>query len=131
VQPEAFRDTLIDVHRRYRLPIYVLENGTAAIDEINERGEISDPELRFCAAIRTVFDAIEAGADVRGYFIWSLLDNFEWSSGYSQRFGLVYVDYPTQRRIPKASFHWYAKLIKAGSLEPQAAAAIPKALEPA
>jgi beta-glucosidase len=55
--------------------------------------------------------AIAAGADVRGYFVWSLLDNFEWGSGYSQRFGLVYVDYPTQRRIPKASARWYADLI--------------------
>jgi beta-glucosidase len=60
-----------------------------------------------------MFEAIKAGADVRGYFVWSLLDNFEWGSGYSQRFGITYVDYPTQRRIPKASFHWYAQPIKA------------------
>ena len=59
-----------------------------------------------------MFAAINDGADVRGYFVWSLLDNFEWGSGYSQRFGLVYVDYPTQRRIPKASFRWYHELIK-------------------
>jgi beta-glucosidase len=58
-----------------------------------------------------MFGAIKAGADVRGYFIWSLLDNFEWASGYGQRFGLVYIDYPTQRRIPKTPFHWYARLI--------------------
>ena len=56
---------------------------------------------------------MRAGADVRGYFVWSLLDNFEWGSGLSQRFGLVYVDYHTQRRIPKASAQWYADLIKA------------------
>ena len=56
--------------------------------------------------------AIRAGADVRGYFVWSLLDNFEWNSGYGSRFGLVYVDYATQRRIPKASFAWYADMIK-------------------
>jgi beta-glucosidase len=54
------------------------------------------------------------GVDVRGYFIWSLLDNFEWDSGYSNRFGLAYVDYVSLRRIPKASFGWYARLIKAG-----------------
>jgi beta-glucosidase len=53
-------------------------------------------------------EAIKAGADVRGYFEWSLLDNFEWASGYSQQFGIIYVDYPTQCRLPKASFHWYA-----------------------
>jgi beta-glucosidase len=57
-------------------------------------------------------DAVAAGADVRGYFIWSLLDNFEWDSGYAVRFGLAYVDYTTQRRTPKASFDWYRDLIK-------------------
>jgi beta-glucosidase len=67
-----------------------------------------------------MLDAIRDGADVRGYFVWSLLDNFEWGSGYSQRFGLVYVDYLTQRRIPKASFHWYAQLIKTAPSLPSA-----------
>jgi beta-glucosidase len=57
--------------------------------------------------------AASSGVDVRGYFVWSLLDNFEWEQGYTNRFGLTYVDYPSQRRIPKASFHWYADLIKA------------------
>ena len=57
-----------------------------------------------------------AGADVRGYFVWSLLDNFEWGAGYASRFGLVYVDYPTQRRIPKASARWYAQLIRGEGL---------------
>jgi beta-glucosidase len=56
-------------------------------------------------------EAMAQGADVRGYFVWSLIDNFEWNAGYSQRFGIVYVDYPTQRRIPKASARWYADLI--------------------
>ena len=116
VEPEAFRETLIDMHHRYRLPIYVLENGTAVVDQIDATGEVSDPSridyLR--AYTNAMFDAIAAGADVRGYFVWSLLDNFEWGSGYGPRFGLVYVDYPTQRRIPKASFRWYADLIKHG-----------------
>jgi beta-glucosidase len=114
VRPDAFRETLMDVHRRYRLPIYVLENGTANADAIDENGKIADqPRIDFLQAYTAaMFAAIEAGADVRGYFVWSLLDNFEWGSGYGQRFGIVYVDYPTQRRIPKSSFHWYAKLIK-------------------
>jgi beta-glucosidase len=58
-------------------------------------------------------DAVAAGADVRGYFIWSLLDNFEWSAGCANRFGIVYVDYATQQRLLKASAYWYAGLIKA------------------
>ena len=114
VEPKAFRDTLVDKYRRYGRPIYVLENGTAAPDEVDASGKVSDQSrieyLRSYTAAMS--DAIKAGADVRGYFIWSLLDNFEWGSGYSQRFGLVYVDYRTQRRIPKASFHWYSQLIK-------------------
>ncbi len=114
VEPDAFRETLIDVHRRYGLPIYVLENGTACADKPNAKDEVPDePRIEFLRDFTAaMFDAINAGADVRGYFVWSLLDNFEWGSGYSQRFGIVYVDYPTQRRIPKASFRWYAELIK-------------------
>ena len=114
MMPDAFRDTLLELHGRYRLPIYVLENGTAAVDKIDDDGQVRDPAR--IEYLRGYIDALRqaraAGADVRGYFVWSLLDNFEWGSGYSQRFGLVYVDYPTLRRIPKASFHWYADLIK-------------------
>ncbi len=114
LEPEAFRETLLRMHQRYGLPVYVLENGTACHDEINAAGAVLDqPRIDYLRAYTAaMFEAIDAGADVRGYFVWSLLDNFEWSSGYSQRFGLVYVDYPTQRRIPKASFSWYAELIK-------------------
>ena len=117
VEPDAFRETLIKTHSRYRLPVYVLENGTASPDAIDAGGAVADQSridyLRAYTA--AMFEAIGAGADVRGYFIWSLLDNFEWGSGYSQRFGLVYVDYPTQRRIPKTSFRWYAGFIKSAS----------------
>jgi beta-glucosidase len=120
VEPDAFRDTLMDIHKRYRLPIYVLENGTASADEIDGRGEVADqPRIDFLGAYTAaMFEAIAAGADVRGYFVWSLLDNFEWGSGYSQRFGLVYVDYATQRRIPKASFRWYKQLVKGAPAKP-------------
>lgn len=112
IDPGAFRDVLLDVHRRYRLPIYVTENGAGANEKPDERGEVDDQEriayLRaYTYALR---EAVSAGADVRGYFVWSLLDNFEWGGGYANRFGLFYVDYPTQRRIAKASAHWYAKL---------------------
>jgi beta-glucosidase len=114
VQPDAFRETLLEVHHRYRLPVYVLENGTANSDNIDEHGEVVDQSrIDFLQSYTAaMFEAIRAGADVRGYFVWSLLDNFEWGSGYSQRFGITYVDYPTQRRIPKVSFRWYAQLIK-------------------
>jgi beta-glucosidase len=93
----------------------VLENGTANADEVDHNGKVVDQSrIDFLKAYTTaMFEAIKAGADVRGYFVWSLLDNFEWASGYSQRFGIVYIDYPTQRRLPKASFHWYAQLIEA------------------
>jgi beta-glucosidase len=57
---------------------------------------------------------VRAGADVRGYFAWSLLDNYEWADGYKQRFGLVYVDFPTGKRLPKDSFHWYKRVIASG-----------------
>ncbi len=114
VEPDAFRETLTEVDRRYGLPIYVLENGTAFEDQVDADGVVSDqPRIDYLNAYTgAMFAAINDGADVRGYFVWSLLDNFEWGSGYSQRFGMVYVDYPTQRRIPKASFRWYHELIK-------------------
>jgi beta-glucosidase len=119
LDPVAFRDALIDIHRRYRLPIYVTENGAGAVEAPNEAGEILDRERieylkSYGEALR---EAVAAGADVRGYFVWSLLDNFEWGAGYANRFGLVYVDFATQRRIPKASAHWYARMIHAQAME--------------
>jgi beta-glucosidase len=113
IAPKAFRDTLLDAHRRYRLPIYVLENGAGAVETLDGLGQVNDQErIAFLAGYTGAMrDAMIEGADVRGYFVWSLLDNFEWGAGYASRFGLVYVDYPTQRRIPKASAGWYAQLI--------------------
>jgi beta-glucosidase len=115
IVPNAFRDTLLDIHRRFALPIYVLENGTASNDKLDTAGRVEDSgRIAYLQAYTDAMqEAISAGADVRGYFVWSLLDNFEWTSGYSQRFGLVYVDFPTQQRIPKASARWYANLIAA------------------
>ncbi|MBS0540396.1 MAG: beta-glucosidase [Proteobacteria bacterium] len=115
IDPGAFRDTLIDVHGRYGLPIYVTENGAGAVEKPDAPGRLVDSHridylARYTDAMR---EAVAAGADIRGYFVWSLLDNFEWGSGYAFRFGIVYVDYATQQRILKASAHWYAGLIKA------------------
>ncbi|MFD2180594.1 GH1 family beta-glucosidase [Rhodoplanes azumiensis] len=124
IEADAFRDTLIFLSNRYKLPVYVLENGTANPDVVDEKGEVNDPSR--IDYLKSYIDALNearaAGADVRGYFIWSLLDNFEWGSGYSQRFGIVYVDYATGMRIPKASYHWYADLIRATASRPLAAA---------
>lgn len=130
IVPEAFRDTLRDVHERFHLPIYVLENGTAADDKLDSTGHVQDAgRIAYLQAyIAAMREAIAAGADVRGYFVWSLLDNFEWASGYSQRFGIVYVDYATQQRVPKASAQWYSDFIKASRKSPTSGAneALPK-----
>jgi beta-glucosidase len=113
IVPAAFRDTLLDIHDRFGRPIYVLENGTAADDKPDSVGRVEDTgRIAYLQAYTGAMqEAMSAGADVRGYFVWSLLDNFEWASGYSQRFGLVYVDFATQRRTPKASARWYSDFI--------------------
>jgi beta-glucosidase len=92
----------------------VTENGAAFDDVPDEHGFVSDHERTayLQSHIRAVADARERGADVRGYFAWSLLDNFEWDSGYDKRFGIVRVDYDTQARIPKSSALWYRDIIR-------------------
>ncbi len=106
VQPDGLRELLVWLRDEYgKMPVYVTENGAAFADYVDPSGRVKDPErvefLRnhFIMAHR----AISEGVDLRGYFVWSLLDNFEWADGYSQRFGLVYVDYKSQERIPKSS----------------------------
>jgi beta-glucosidase len=95
------------------------ENGAGA-GETRWSGQGIDPErIDYLAPyIDAMQEAVARGADVRGYFVWSLLDNFEWGAGYATRFGLVYVDYVTQRRIPKASARWSADLIQARAIRP-------------
>ncbi len=103
--PQAFTELLVSLNRKYTLPpIYITENGCALKDELVE-GEINDVGRidYYNAHLNALHDAMEQGVDVRGYFAWSLMDNFEWAEGYLKRFGLVYVDYKTQQRIPKAS----------------------------
>ena len=115
VDPVGFRDTLIEVSRDYGLPVYVTENGMGSRETLPESGTIVDTDrIEYLHDhIAAMNEAAQAGADIRGYFAWSLLDNFEWDAGYSVRFGLTYIDYPTQRRIPKSSFAWYRDLIAA------------------
>jgi beta-glucosidase len=114
VHPAGLTELLVGLQHDYgSLPIYVTENGMALQDEVGLDGGVHDParidflERHFAAARQ----AIEQGVDLRGYFVWSLLDNFEWAMGYGPRLGLVYVDYATQRRIPKDSYHFYRDFI--------------------
>jgi beta-glucosidase len=114
VYPDGFSQTLERVARDYAPPaIYVTENGAAYGDVRDHEGAVRDPEREAYLAehIAAVGRAIDAGAPVKGYFVWSLLDNFEWAHGYSKRFGIVYVDYPTLERVPKGSFGWYRSFI--------------------
>jgi len=117
VYPEGLTRTLTWLSAEVPwLPLYVTENGAAYPDEVRD-GAVHDPDrLAYVAAhVAAVHDAIEAGADVRGYFAWSLFDNLEWAWGYAYRFGIVYVDYATQRRIPKSSARWYSSVIAANA----------------
>lgn len=115
VTPDAFAAVLRRVAAEYtRLPIYVTESGASYDDYVDPDGVIADHER--VAYLRGYLDAaaeaIRGGVDLRGYYAWSFLDNFEWAEGYSKRFGLVYVDYRTQERIPKLSAHWYRRAIR-------------------
>ncbi len=115
IYPKALTQHLVRITREYSPPpIYITENGMANADQIVD-GRIADPEriayLR--SHLLALARAIELGADVRGYFYWSLLDNFEWNSGYSKRFGLFHVDYADLQRRPKDSAHWYRDFIQA------------------
>lgn len=102
------------------VPPYVTENGMAAHDLAGPDGIVHDGEriAYLHAYLGPVHEAIGQGVDVRGYLVWSLLDNFEWAHGYSMRFGLVKVDYASQRRTPKDSFRWYAELARTKTLPP-------------
>jgi beta-glucosidase len=116
VEPDALRQTLVGLRGRYgdRLPpVYITENGAAYPDAPDADGRVHDPgRIRYLDGhLRAVRAAMEEGVDVRGYFAWSLLDNFEWSVGYSQRFGIVHVDFDTLRRTPKSSCGWYRDAI--------------------
>lgn len=117
IVPHGLRDLLVGFHERYREhlpPIYITENGCSFDDVVAEDGHVHDQErIDFLHGHLTALrEAMDAGVDVRGYFTWSLLDNFEWSKGYRPRFGLVHIDYETQKRTPKDSFGWYRKLIR-------------------
>jgi len=119
LDPSALTDLLTDFHSRWPMPVIVSENGAAYPDVLTPDGHIHDQARvdYLDSHLRAVHAAISAGVDVRGYYAWSLMDNFEWAHGYTQRFGLAYVDFATQQRLPKDSFHWYASVIDAGGLD--------------
>jgi len=119
VYPEGLTEVLLDVHSRYPgVPILVTENGAAYEDALEvlpdgTKRVVDEARANYIRThVEAVRRAIERGADVRGYFVWSLLDNFEWGHGLSKRFGLVYVDYATLERIPKASYFAYRKIVE-------------------
>ncbi|WP_405141064.1 GH1 family beta-glucosidase [Sphaerisporangium sp. NBC_01403] len=111
VVPDGLRELLVGLRARYGdalPPVYVTENGCSQADEPGPDG-VFDDQARIAfldGHIEAVRAAIAEGVDVRGYYVWSLLDNFEWAEGFNQRFGLVHVDFATQKRTPKASYHW-------------------------
>jgi beta-glucosidase len=119
IYPNGLRDMLIRVTKEYgSMPIYITENGAAFNDQVSPDGQIHDTRrVEFLRGfISALGEAIEAGVDVRGYFVWSLMDNFEWNKGYDPRFGLIYMDYTTQKRIVKDSGRFYADVIRANSV---------------
>ncbi|WP_035839714.1 GH1 family beta-glucosidase [Kitasatospora azatica] len=117
VVPTALGELLLGLDSRYPNlpPVWITENGSAEPDTLTADGAVHDTDrIDYLADhLTAVADAVAAGVDVRGYYVWSLLDNFEWARGYQQRFGLVHVDYDTLTRTPKDSYGWYQGLITA------------------
>jgi len=119
IDPEGLYLFLTRVARDYPgVPLYVTENGAAFPDEKSDDGQVHDqPRIDYLDAhFRAAHRAIEDGVDLRGYFVWSLLDNFEWSFGYRMRFGIIHVDFDTLERTPKDSARWYAQVTRANGL---------------
>ena len=114
VSPDCLEWGIRFLYERYQLPIYITENGMSCHDNISADGSVHDPNrIQFLDEyISSMQRAADAGADVRGYFLWTFLDNFEWAEGYSERFGIIHVDYTSQRRYVKDSAFWYQKMIE-------------------
>jgi beta-glucosidase len=120
VCPPAFYRLLTRINREYRLPpLYITENGASFKDEVSPDGAVHDPrrESYLREHFIQVHKAMQDGVDMRGYFVWSLMDNFEWGHGFTKRFGLIRVDYETQQRTLKDSAKWYAGVIRENAVE--------------
>lgn len=111
--PSRLTSLLVELSKVADCPVFVTENGMAVNDYLDPEGRCKDPErIEYLKThFAAVAEAIDSGVDMGGYYVWSFMDNFEWATGYSMRFGLVYVDYPTQARVPKDSFAFYQKVI--------------------
>ena len=119
IDPDGLKRELLYVTENYGNPkLYVTENGCATPDTPDEKGFVADwDRIRYIQAhLQSLHEAIQQGADVRGYFVWSILDNFEWERGYGPRFGLVRVNYETLERIPKQSAYWFSEVAKQNSI---------------
>ncbi|MEW2284610.1 GH1 family beta-glucosidase [Streptomyces sp. NPDC047841] len=114
VVPEGLTELLTGFRERYgdRLPPVVITENGCSYEGVDDQDRIAYLD----AHVRALHRAIEAGVDVRGYFVWSLMDNFEWAEGYARRFGLVHVDFASLERTPKASYHWFRELLRAQHL---------------
>lgn len=121
IDPTGMTELLVGLSRTYPgLPLMVTENGAAFEDVVSEDGRVHDPDRvsYLHRHLDAVGEAMDAGADVRGYFVWSLMDNFEWAYGYHRRFGIVRIDYDTLERIWKDSAYWYRELLRTDALPP-------------
>ena len=120
VYPQGLTELLVRIQREDNFPQYfITENGAAYDDRVDEGGEVHDPQrLAYIRAhLLALQTAIHSGVPVEGYFCWSFMDNFEWAYGYGKRFGLVYVDFESQKRIPKQSALWYEQVIARNSVD--------------
>jgi beta-glucosidase len=119
IYPPGLYEILTWMHNEYHFPaLYVAENGASFSDTVNDEGRVDDPQriAYLQAHLAQTARAMAGGVPVKGYFVWSLMDNFEWSFGYNRRFGLIYVDFATQKRIPKRSAEWYRQVIASNAL---------------
>jgi beta-glucosidase len=119
IYPDGMRDLLIRIQKDYGMPLYITENGVSLQDSVESDGQVHDSRrVEYIRGfVRAAHQAVKAGVDLRGYMVWSLMDNFEWALGYGPRFGMVYVDYGTQKRTLKDSARFYRKIIKKNGLE--------------
>jgi beta-glucosidase len=121
VNPDGLREMLVWLHEGYGgLPLFITENGASFPDQRGADGQVDDPARTeyLWAHFGAAHDAIQAGVDLRGYFVWSLLDNFEWADGYSERFGMIYIDFATLERTPKTSAHFLSDVARHNAVPP-------------